>query len=208
MTCSIEQAASYDVDGQSEMLPAKHDFKSSLNIDTPLMHSMTKDDHVVKLEKNVDRQFTNWICKVLCLCKDLSLIDCPNCSNCTSVHDSLSMALEGHTILLIVPYCLQSIIKCMKHYFDCKASTSAPKSTSACIVIPKYYGRRHESQKSLDLPEPLRVNHFCRTAVGNAKYVECRSDGLQQVDVWYDFMKDIKVSSALQTPTTPTALKT
>ena len=130
-----------------------------------------------------------------CLCRDMNCTSThADCLHSSSVAEYMNMNLSGHTVYLNVPYGVRDIDKISKHYFRCKES--APDSTCACIVIPKYYGRRHNFQASLQLLGTMKVNSLCHTACGDAVR---RSEGLEMMDIWYDPHQRVEVSSALYT---------
>ena len=138
---------------------------------------------ITQLEFEIGKKFTS----TSCLC------DAPNhaehCIHAKTFTDYHKLDLKGHTNLLILPS--RNAFKNLKHYYDCKKK--APDTTSACIVVPKYYGRRYRFMNSIKLLKSYDCNVFCDAARVHA---ECRSDGMASVDVWYDPAEEMKVSSA------------
>ena len=130
---------------------------------------------------------------VLCLCNYLSRRP-EHCMHRTSLTDYFDRDLSGHANLLIVPS--RDAFKIMRHYLTCKRR--APDTTSACIVVPKHYGRRYGFAKNMRLLRSYKSNVFCPVLCADS---ECRSDGMTGlVDVWHDPPTKIEVSTAFCSP--------
>lgn len=139
---------------------------------------------IAQIESEIGTKFT---C-ISCLCEHLPdhSHDCIHAKSFTNYHN---FDLQGHTNLLILPS--QNAFQNLKHYYQCKKK--APATTSACIVVPKYYGRRYGFMKSMKLLKSYDCNVFCNAA---RMHAECRSDGMALIDIWHDKPAEMKVSSA------------
>ena len=112
-------------------------------------------DVITLIENDIGKKFTVFAC----LCEFLT-DHSDKCIHAKSFNDYNKFDLQKHTSLLILSS--QNAFKCLKHYFECKKK--APDSTSACIVLPKYYGRRYGFMKTMKLLKSYQSNVFCDAA--------------------------------------------
>ena len=148
-------------------------------------------DNVSGIERLLNKKFT----KQVCLCNAFTCSQSSStCMHSLAPHDYLDMQLEGHTLLLNVPYGEKSIQKCIQHYFDCKAK--APDMTSACLVVPKYYGRRYGFTQTMKLLGTLKMNALCQDTGDD---VWRRSDGMELMDIWYDAPEAMELNALHKT---------
>ena len=86
---------------------------TSTQLTEKLSKSSVYNEHVTGLEKRLETNFD----KVTCLCKDLTVLRCPDCPNCTCMHKFLSMSFDSQTTVIILPYCMHDISKCLQHIY-------------------------------------------------------------------------------------------
>lgn len=86
------------------------------------------------------------------------------------------------------------IISCNLPLFEAQIHYVISDACECCFVVPKYFGRRHDFASSMKFMKSLPVNSLCGTALSSA---ECRSDGMERMDVWYDSAENLRLNSAL-----------
>lgn len=156
-------------------------------------HTFCDDPRLKNLLSNLHSMTKKDFTQTICLCKNLvgATTRVPNCphTQCT-VDEFLKMKLENQHSLLIVPYRVHEISNCIQHYIACKMR--APDVTSACFVVPKYYGRRNDYVSRMKLLKSLPMNSFCPHVLD----IERRSEGMEQMDVWFDSAETVSLNSA------------